>query len=155
MLVAGAPNFPFYMPGSAPVMDSMEDVIRQRAVQLTQRGYQAGAYIDPGDPYLGRTLSMGNLYYQAPQAPGYHFQQQYVEGEARPPVMLPGSLDSRIALELARQQELNAQEEMLALGGVSPADEMSPRMRAYQAIVEEADRRARRGQPLRRGRAAG
>lgn len=146
MLVTGAPSFPFYMPGSGPVADEAEALIRQRAIELVQRGYQAGAYIDPGDPYLGNVLSSGSLYYQNERVPGHHFQQRYVDGRAYPPVMLPGSLDSRIALQIAENEAYGD-------GGRGSAD-LDRNMRAYQMIVDEAERRARQGQPIRLGRQA-
>lgn len=137
-VVQGTPSFPFYMPGSAPVEYPLEDLIRQRAIELQRRGYQAGVAIDPGDPYLGKVLESGQLYYQHPKVPGYHFEQSWMEGDARPPAMLPGSLDQRIALELARRDADGAY-------GL-----MDPSQRAYDAIISEAQRRARMGQPMRR-----
>lgn len=139
-VVQGTPGFPFYMPGSSPVEYPDEEILRQRALALHGRGYQAGIDIDPGDPYIGKVLGLGDLYYQSPQVPGYHFQQRYVEGEARPPVMLPGGLDERIALELALRDAIDT-------------EDISPAQRAYANILSEVDRRARvEGRPLQRRR---
>lgn len=129
----------------------MEEIVRQRALALASRGYQAGVNIDPGDPYFGKRLEMGELYYQTPRVPGHHFQQRYVEGRPRPPVMLPGSLDERIALELAIQDERFAREQALE-GGPVEFNDLSPSQRAYDTVLAEVDRRARQGQPLRRQR---
>lgn len=149
-IVTGTPNFPFYMPGSSPVEYPMEDIARQRALALQGRGYNAGVYVHPGDPYLGKAIEAADLYYEHPNVPGYHFQQQHVEGDSTPPRMLPGPLESRIALELAKQQAYGGYENYF---DAPYREAMSPQMSAYQAIVAEADRRARFDrQPIRRPR---
>lgn len=134
VVVRGTPKFPFYMPGSEPIdaRDSSDQLLRQRAIDLVQRGYQAGTYISPGDEYIGRVLGGGDIYYQHPRVPGYHFEQQILEGRPGPPRMLPGSLDERIALEIANRE---ARRDEMSLERTDPA------MAAYQQIVYEAMQR--------------
>ena len=143
-IVRGAPHFPFYMPRSVPVDGGMDEILRQRAIELTRRGYQAGINVDGGDAYLGRTLEMGDLYYQHPNVPGYHFQQQFVEGDSRPPQMMPGSLDQMIALELAKREA--------GYDRYDPFDREAPgelprAAAAYEQVLDQAQRRG--GAPRR------
>lgn len=114
----------------------------------------AGLYVAPGDPYLGKTLEVADVYYQTPRAPGYHFVQQYVEGDASPPRMLPGSLQDRISLELARRQAYPYVDpfESITLQMANELGNMDPRQQAYEAVLREAEHRIAQGQPIRRAR---
>jgi hypothetical protein len=132
------------MPQSGPVEYPAEEIAKQQALRLAAQGMDAGLYVHPGDPYLGKAIEVADVYYQTPRAPGYHFQQQYTEGEPSPPRMLPGSLEDRIALELARREAYNPSE--YATG------RLDPRQAAYDAALREAERRVAQGQPIRRGR---
>jgi hypothetical protein len=143
--VVGTPSFPFTMPNSGRIENAEDEMLRRRAIALHQRGYQVGIDIDDGDPYLGRTISVGDLYYQTPRVPDHYFVQQALDGDFRPPLMVPGTLDDAIRGQLAYQETDES--------GYHGDPRMAAQARAHDAVLAEARRRAASGRPFRRPRA--
>lgn len=141
------PGLSGYFPGSDRPEYTYEQELIDRALRLQQRGYDVGAYINPGDPYLGKAVEAGNLYYAHPNVPGYHFEQNMTEGSMRPPVMLPGGMQERYDLERATREAYGYDPFETV-----PADVRRPSAQAaaYDAILREIRRRAYQGDPLRR-----
>lgn len=139
-----------YFPGSARPQSPEEQALITRALELQGRGYNVGAHIAPADPYLGSSVTSGRLFYEHPGTPGYHFEQPMMEGDYRPPVMLPGNIQERYNLEhsLARAQS-DWEAYMQGGGSPRPRVDLSPAETAYQAILAEATARARMGKPIR------
>lgn len=98
--VEGTPDFPFYMPFSDRAYYPEEEALRQKAIALSQRGYQAGVNIH-GAGELNKTITGGELYYQTPRVPDHYFVQEMVDGTTvRPPYMVPGNLNNPIATRM-------------------------------------------------------
>jgi hypothetical protein len=135
------PGLHGYFPGSDRRQHThYEEALIQRALELRQRGYDVGAYLSPGDDYLGKVVEAGDLFYAHPNVPDHHFQQRMTEGYMTPPVMYPGGMQQRYDLEAAQYARLDN------------SDRLTPQQEGYARILNEVNRRAAAGYPLQRPR---